>query len=149
LLPFSMQLLSFPEGRVYSGKPQLGLFLERDFQRTGRSSQRRGAISSRCLSSICVNAMVSSTAGGGSALTLCIISTPGWAFFFGDSGFLLGPRILQTGSSQSGLSILSRHGGEFHGGASPFLRSVPSVFSEGRRGPYDRKLSWSFFGVLR
>jgi hypothetical protein len=32
----------------------------------------------RCLSSFCVNAMISPSAGGGLASTLCIISTPGW-----------------------------------------------------------------------
>jgi hypothetical protein len=34
----------------------------------------------RCLSSFCVIAMISLPAGGGSASTLCFISTPGWAY---------------------------------------------------------------------
>jgi hypothetical protein len=34
----------------------------------------------RCNGSFCVYAMISTSAGGGSALTLCILSTPGWAY---------------------------------------------------------------------
>jgi hypothetical protein len=34
----------------------------------------------RCIGSFCVYAMISTSAGGGSASTLCILSTPGWVY---------------------------------------------------------------------